>query len=250
MFRRLEARAQAPELMDDLAQGGAELREALRHLRRLNRLFAASGRTLYGVARLWEQAGRPKRLTVLDIGAGSGDVNAALLRWADARGVAIGITLADRTEEACAEARAFYAGEPRVTVVRRDLFALEEDAADIVTASQFIHHFGDEELPDVTRAMLKASKMGVVIQDIHRHWLAWTAVWLAARIVSGNRFVVNDGPLSVAKGFRAADWERLRLRLDASGMAYSWRPLFRYVVTVPKTVAAKTTLHGKGGGPA
>lgn len=237
MFRSLEVRAKGPELMDDPAQGGDELREALRHLRRLNRLFAASGRTLYGVARLWEQAGRPSRLTVLDIGSGSGDVNAALLRWADARGVAIGITLADRTEEACAEARSYYAGEPRVSVVRRDLFALEAETADIVTASQFVHHFADEELPDVAGAMLRASRLGIVIQDIHRHWLAWTAVWLAARLVSGNRYVVNDGPLSVAKGFRAADWERLRVRLRTRSLAYSWRPLFRYVVTVPKTTA-------------
>ncbi|CAI6033014.1 hypothetical protein COHCIP112018_00780 [Cohnella sp. JJ-181] len=235
MLRRLGARATAPELMDDLAQGGAELREAHRHLRRLNLLFAASGRTLYGVVRLWALAGRPRRLTVLDIGAGSGDVNAALLRWADARGVAIHITLADRSEEACAEAAALYAGEPRVTVVRRDLFALGEAAADIVTASQFVHHFHDDALPEVVRAMLRASRRGIVIQDIHRHWLAWSAVWLAARLISGNRFVVNDGPLSVAKGFRAADWERLRLHLDERGLAYSWRPLFRYVVTVPKT---------------
>ncbi|MDG0793757.1 methyltransferase domain-containing protein [Cohnella ginsengisoli] len=248
MFRPFEARAKAPELMDDLAQGGADLREALRHLRRLNRLFAASGRTLYGVARLWEQAGRPKRLTVLDVGAGAGDVNAALLRWADARGVAIGITLVDRTEEACAEARAFYAGEPRITVMRRDLFALEEAAADIVTASQFVHHFGEEELPGVARAMLRASKWGIVIQDIHRHWLAWTAVWLAARLVSGNRYVVNDGPLSVAKGFRAADWERLRVQLDESGFSYSWRPLFRYVVTVPKADGLWTGPDGKEAG--
>ncbi|MDI4645984.1 methyltransferase domain-containing protein [Cohnella hashimotonis] len=235
MFKLLKTRAKAPELMDDLAQGGAELREALRHLRRLNRLFAASGRTLYGVVRLWEHAGRPKRLTVLDIGAGSGDVNAALLRWAEAHDVTIGITLVDRTEEACAEARAFYAGEPRIHVMRSDLFDLEEAVADIVTASQFVHHFEDEELPDVARAMLRASKVGIVIQDIHRHWLAWTAVWLAARLVSGNRYVVNDGPLSVAKGFRASDWERLRVRMGENGFAYSWRPLFRYVVTVPKT---------------
>lgn len=249
MFRPLEVRARAPELMDDLAQGGAELREALRHLRRLNRLFAASGRTLSGVASLWELAGRPRRLTVLDVGSGSGDVNAALLRWADARGVKIGITLADRTEEACAEARALYADEPRVRVLRQELFALEEGAADIVTASQFVHHFADEELPDVASAMLKASRLGIVIQDIHRHWLAWTAVWLASRLISGNRYVVNDGPLSVAKGFRAADWERLRERLGERRLAYSWRPLFRYVVTVPKAAPPREEAKETGAMP-
>lgn len=238
MYSPLRSRATAPELMDDLAQGGAELREALRHLRRLNRLFAASGRTLYGVVRLWERAGKPRRLTILDIGAGSGDVNRALLRWADAEGIELAITLADRTKEACAEASAYFAAEPRVGVVCRDLFELGGQAADIVTASQFVHHFDDDELPAVAGAMLHAARLGVVIQDIHRHWLPWAAVWLATRLISSNRYILNDGPLSVAKGFRAADWERLGERLRTSEIDYSWRPLFRYVVTIPKTASA------------
>lgn len=234
VYSPLRRRATAPELMDDLTRGGDELREALRHLRRLNRLFAASGQTLHGVSRLWEQAGRPKRLSILDVGAGSGDVNERLLRWADATGIELAITLADRTEEACAEASAYFADEPRVRVVRSDLFELETETADIVTASQFVHHFDDDELTGVASAMLRASRVGVVIQDIHRHWLPWTAVWLASRVVSGNRYIVNDGPLSVAKGFRAEDWERLSERLGTVKASYSWRPLFRYVVTIPK----------------
>jgi len=234
VYSPLRKRATAPELMDDLTRGGDELREALQHLRRLNRLFAASGQTLHGVSRLWAQTGRPTRLSVLDVGAGSGDVNKRLLRWADAQGVELSITLADRTEEACAEASAYFADEPRVSVVRSDLFELAPEAADIVTASQFVHHFDDDELADVASAMLCASRIGVVIQDIHRHWLPWTAVWLASRVVSGNRYIVNDGPLSVAKGFRAEDWERLSERLGTVKAAYSWRPLFRYVVTIPK----------------
>lgn len=235
MFRSFRERAALPELMDDRAQGGEELREALRHLRRLNRLFAASGPTLRGIGRLWAQAGKPRRLNVLDVGSGSGDVNAALLRWADAQGVELTVTLVDRTEEACAEAAAYFAGEPRVTVLRRDLTELDERSADIVTCSQFLHHFDSGELPEVASAMLRASRIGIVVMDIHRHWLAWGAVWIAVRLVSRNRYIRNDGPLSVAKGFRAADWNKLDAALGKPGLAYSWRPLFRYVVTIPAT---------------
>ncbi len=39
MFNWLGQRAEAKELMDDFSIGGADLREALRHLRRLNRIF-------------------------------------------------------------------------------------------------------------------------------------------------------------------------------------------------------------------
>ncbi|SFJ48001.1 Methyltransferase domain-containing protein [Paenibacillus sp. UNC496MF] len=239
MLRSFRERASSHELMDDQTQGGEELREALRHLRRLNRLFAAAAPTLFGVNRLWVQAGKPRHLSLLDIGAGSGDVNAALLRWADAQGIELTVTLADRTEEACAEASAYFAGEPRISVLCRDVLDLDKKSADIVTGSQFIHHFGSEELPGVVSAMLRASRIGIVIQDIHRHWLPWAAVWLATRLVSNNRYIRNDGPLSVAKGFRAEDWKRLDAALGLPGLTYDWRPLFRYVVTIPVGAVGK-----------
>jgi SAM-dependent methyltransferase len=238
LFRTLRHRAEQPEKMDDFSQGGSELREALRHLRRLNRIFGAAPPTLYGVRRLWSEAGRPKRLSILDVGAGSGDVNRLLLRWADANRIDLQIVLADVTEEACEEARRLFRGERRVRVMRSDLFALPDACADVVTGTQFVHHFGADRLPGAVRRMLQISRLGVVINDIHRHWIPWAAVWLATRLVSGNRYIRSDGPLSVAKGFRARDWDELGQALGIAGkIFYAWRPWFRYVVVVRKSRA-------------
>jgi SAM-dependent methyltransferase len=232
MWRRFRERAAAPELMDEAFQGGAELREAYRHLRRLNRLFGAARPVLYGVRRLWTEAGRPAALSVLDIGAGSGDVNRLLLRWADRQGLRMTVVLADRSEEACAEARRLFRGEPRVRVVRGDLFRLPPACADIVTATQFAHHFAPDELPRVAQCLLRASRLGVVLCDIHRHWVPWLAVWLATRLLSRNRFIRHDGPLSVAKGFVADDWRRLGEALADGELTCRWRPLFRHVAVI------------------
>ncbi|MHC2205392.1 2-polyprenyl-3-methyl-5-hydroxy-6-metoxy-1,4-benzoquinol methylase [Paenibacillus sp. PvR053] len=236
MFKSLRQRAAESELMDDLSAGGPELREALQHLRKLNGIFGASAPALYGVRRLWTEADKPRRLSILDIGSGSGDVNRKILRWADANRIELKITLVDITEEACEEARQFYYNEPRVRVMRSDVFKLPEACADVVTGTQFVHHFASDELLRVARSMLKASRIGVVINDIHRHWIPWAAVWLTARIVSRNRFVVNDGPLSVAKGFRSEDWDGLKKALgeSESKLWYTWRPLFRYAVVIRK----------------
>ncbi|WP_284646605.1 methyltransferase domain-containing protein [Paenibacillus silviterrae] len=229
---RLKKRSLVPEFMDDFSQGGDSLREALKHLRRLNRLFAAAGPTLYGVERLWREAGCPAALSLLDIGAGSGDINQRLLRWADKHGIQLRILLMDITEEACTEARLLYKGEPRVEVVQGDVFALKTACADVVTASQFLHHFSPEEVPAVVRHLLGAARYGVVINDIHRHPVAWGAVWLATRLLSRNRYIRHDGPLSVAKGFRSGDWKELQVTLGFhTQLHYTWRPLFRYAVT-------------------
>lgn len=235
MFRSFKQRAAARELMDDLSAGGQELRKALQQLRVLNRVFGAAGPALYGIRRLWLEADKPRRLSVLDIGSGSGDVNKHILRWADENKIDLKITLVDMTEEACEEARLLFRNEPRVRVMRCNLFELPDGYADVVTGTQFVHHFAEEELPKVAGKMLDISRSGVVINDIHRHWVPWAAVWLATRIVSSNRYILNDGPLSVAKGFRADDWNDLGKALGASEMFYAWRPLFRYVVVIRKS---------------
>ncbi|WP_218093857.1 methyltransferase domain-containing protein [Paenibacillus solanacearum] len=244
MFRSFGQRDAAQELMDDFTTGGPELRTALRHLRRLNRLFGASAPALYGIRRLWIEADKPRRFSILDVGAGSGDVNARILQWADANGIDLTITLADVTEEACEEARQLFREEPRVRVQRSNVFELAEGCADIVTASQFAHHFDAGELPRVVDSMRRASRLGVVISDIHRHWIPWAAVWVTTRLISSNKYILNDGPLSVAKGFRADDWKRLAEALDCPALFYAWRPLFRYAVVIGKRELH--TMHRSG----
>jgi SAM-dependent methyltransferase len=226
----LKHRSSEPELMDDFSTGGEELRKALRHLRSLNRILGAASPVLSGVRKLWTAAGKPSRLTVLDVGAGSGDVNRLLLRWAQRQQVQLNLVLMDKTNEASEEARGLYAGDPRVEIVQGDLFLLPERAADIVTASQLLHHFRPEELAAAVRRLTAASRIGIVIADIHRHPVPWLAVWLMTRLMTRNRYIRHDGPLSVAKGFRAYDWARLQSESGIS-LNIQWRALFRYVVT-------------------
>lgn len=233
LFKSLSVRAQEEELMDDFSKGGKELSEALQHLRRLNAIFAAPSPTVSGVEKLWKAVGRPDALSVLDVGAGSGDVNRKLLQWSDLNGVRLAITLVDKTEEACDEAQRLFRGEPRVRVRQGDVIELPDASADIVTGSQFIHHFDGQQLVDMVSHMLRAAKFGVVINDIHRHPVPYAAVWMVTRLISRNRYIRHDGPLSVAKGFTAKDWIELKRCLRCDEMTYEWKPLFRYSVVIP-----------------
>ena len=118
--------------------------------------------------------------------------------------------------------------------MRSDLFDLPARCADIVTASQFAHHFDSKQLPGMIERMLDVSRAGIVINDIHRHWIAWCAVWLITRLVSSNGYIRHDGPLSVAKGFRKADFRDAASELGIPKITVGWRPLFRYSVIIPK----------------
>ncbi len=229
----LSSRSEALELMDDRSIAGEELAGALAELRWINRLLGSAFPTLEGVGALWRQAGCPVQLSILDIGAGSGDVNRLLLRWAALRRIHMHITLIDIHPQTCAAATAYYGDDSRIHVEQGDLFDLPAQRADIVTASLFTHHFTNEQLPAVFQVMRRAARLGVVVNDLQRHRLAWLSIWLLTRLFSRNRMIRHDAPLSVWRGFRAADFEQLRCSPGLAELRYVWRPLFRYLVTVP-----------------
>jgi len=229
----LSVRADLPELMDDRSIDGPELVETLAQLRLINRLLGAAWPTLWGVAYLWKQAGSPKHLSILDMGAGSGDVNRRLLRWAARRNLHLRLILVDIHPDTCAVAQAYYQNEPRVRVIQGNVFEPAVRHVDIVTASLFLHHFPTLIVPLVLQRMVQTARMGVIINDLHRHWLAWAFIRAATHIFSGNRLIRHDAPLSVRRGFRRAELDQLKKMPGLSQLNYSWQPLFRYLIIVP-----------------
>ena len=232
-FPDLTQRSEAPELMDDYSIGGPELEEALAQLRVINTWLGAAWPTLEGVTRLWREAGAPSELTILDVGAGTGDGNRLLLRWATRHQVQLRLILLDMHPDTCVAAAEYYQDEPRVQVQQGDLFHIPLQSIDIVTASLVAHHFSADQLPAVVQAMAQAARLGVVINDLHRHFFAWGSIWLLTRLLSRNRMIRHDAPLSVRRGFRPADFEQLRTTPGLEQLRYQWRPMFRYLVVVP-----------------
>lgn len=228
----LSVRSEAPELMDDLSIGGSELIETLKQIRRINQLLGAAWLTLAGVRHLWHSAGCPAQLSILDVGAGSGDINGPLLRWATRQDIQLRITLLDLHPDTCALAEKYYRSEPRVRVVQGDALHLAIHQVDIVTASLFLHHFPAAHLPAIFKSMLGVAQLGVVVNDLHRHPVAWLFISGATRLFSRNRLIRYDAPLSVWRGFRAADFEQLKKIPELASLSYVWCPLFRYLVII------------------
>ena len=229
----LARRSESAELMDDPTIVGTELTEALRQLRWINTLLGAFWPTLEGVDTLWREAGKPGRLRIVDVGAGSGEVNRVLLRWAAFRGVVLDIAVVDIQHDTCREAAQYNQTEPRIHVVQGDLFHPPFRRCDIVTASLVLHHFANDQLPGIFGALLGVARLGVVVNDLHRHALAWLLIRAATRVLSRNRMIRNDAPLSVQRGFRDADLRQLREQPGLEALHWGWRPFFRYLIVAP-----------------
>jgi SAM-dependent methyltransferase len=228
------ARATTPELMDDLTLASDELRQNLDELETINTWLGGYRPVLAALARLRPRfpAGRPLRLA--DLGSGGGDTLRHVAAWARRQGVPVALTGIDANEFMLTYAAAKSAAYPEISYRQVDIFSPEFAAQpyDVLTASLFCHHFTDAELVDLLRRWHRQAQMAVVINDLHRHPLAYYSIKYLTRLLGGSRLVQNDAPLSVARAFARADWQRLLAQAGITQYELRWCWAFRWQVVV------------------
>jgi SAM-dependent methyltransferase len=223
------ARSRQPELMDGADVSDADMAACLRDLASVNRLTLAQRPTLAFLARATRGWGGGRPLRIIDVGAGEGDMLRAIHRWAARRGLAVELAGYDLNPRCVAAARAATPEAMGIAFVHGD--AAEADAPpDIILSSLVAHHMADDELAPFLAWQDRAAGLGWFVNDLRRHWFAYHGFRLLSRIAGWHRFVQHDGPVSVARSFVAADWDRL---LAAAGVAgarvEAWFP-FRWGV--------------------
>ena len=224
----LGARSTADEWMDDDSQSAAAFAAALTDLARVNRLTLAYRPTLRWLDEVVRRTGA-RSLSVLDVGAGGGDMLRRIAAWGEHRGVAVALTGLDRSGWAEPAARAAGTAADWITA---DLFDLEPaQTFDVVICSLFAHHLRDPDLVGFLRWLDTRAQRGWMISDIHRHPVPWLAIWAAVRLLRMDPMVVHDSTVSIARAFSRADWQRL---VAAAGVTAKirWEIPFRWSVGV------------------
>jgi SAM-dependent methyltransferase len=226
-------RSTAPELMDDAACDYETFRGCLVDLARVNRLTLAYRPTL-GFLEGLRRAGRLPRgrpLCILDAGSGYGDTLRQVARWGARRGVPLALEGVDLSPWS---ARAAQAATPPGVPVRwhtGDVLRHRPAApVDLVISSLFTHHLEDAALLRFLRWMEATAVLGWFVNDLHRHPLPYHLFARASRALRMHRFVQHDGPVSIARGFVAADWRRLLAEAGIPAATTWWMP-FRLCVT-------------------
>ena len=218
--------------MDDLTLAADALRQNLDELETINTWLGGYRPVLNALARLKSRwpAGRPLQLA--DLGSGGGDTLRHVARWARKNGVAVELTGIDANafmlEYATAKSREY----PEISYRQLDIFSPEFQAQpyDILTSSLFCHHFTDEELVPLLRQWHRQAGVAVVINDLHRHWLAYYSIQWLTRLLGGSYLVRHDAPLSVARAFRREDWMKLLAQAGIEKYELRWRWAFRWQV--------------------
>ncbi len=84
----------------------------------------------------------------------------------------------------------------------RARFHFAAHSVDIVTCSQVLHHFGDDDTKQLIAEMHRVARLRVVVSEIRRAWGAAAGVWLAGWMLGFHPVSRHDGVVSVLRGFR------------------------------------------------
>jgi 2-polyprenyl-3-methyl-5-hydroxy-6-metoxy-1,4-benzoquinol methylase len=203
---RLATRSTQAEQMDSADLDAATYAIVLRDLAAVNRVTMSGRPTLSFLDRA---VGTAKRLKVLDVGYGQGDMLRRIARWAKKRGIAAELVGIDLNANSAPAARAATPAEMRIDYRTGDYADLAGDRFDIVLSSFVTHHMSDPELLAFLAFMEAESARGWLVNDLHRHRFAHAGYPLLARLMGWHRIVRQDGQLSIARSFRPADWHEL-----------------------------------------
>jgi ubiquinone/menaquinone biosynthesis C-methylase UbiE len=201
-------------------------RATLSDIARANALFGGRSAVAWGVDRLLQGTGA-QVLTLLDVGAGMGDVAGWLGRHGLGRGTELRAFALDRHLEAARLCR-----EGGLPSVQGDAFRLPlaDASVDVVVASQLLHHFTREAAVSLARELSRVARVGVVVADLRRSRVAAAGIWLAAVALRFHPVSRRDGIISVQRGYSQRELTEL-LRHAGVTATVTARPGYRLVAT-------------------
>jgi SAM-dependent methyltransferase len=193
----------------------------LRDIARINRWFGGHDALL----RILRGFVSPdERFSLLDVGAGSGDMGRCITRhFRNAKVVSL-------------DHREFHlrdAASPRVVADALQL-PFSKQAFDFVLCSSVLHHFPDFEVVKMIASLRHFAQRALLLLDLERHPLAHRFLPITRRIFGWSPLTLHDGPVSVAAAFRLEELLSLAAAAGATAVVgRKHRPWFRLSVIVP-----------------
>src|SRR4029434_3888428 len=148
-----------------------------------------------------------RRVRLLDVGTGSADIPARIVKWASDRGIEVVFVALDLNELAVLDARKWTASYPEIKVVRADAMNLPFDdrSFDFAMASLFLHHFENPQAARLLKSFARVARVAFIINDLRRHPVAYYSIKVLSQLFTRNRLVRNDSAVSVLRGFTERD---------------------------------------------
>lgn len=219
------------ELMDDLSLEGDALAQNLEELEVINRRLGGNKVVIRALEQMLpELRAMDRKIEVADLGTGGGDLPRAIIEWARKKQLDIRVIGVDANPFMVDFARDKATEYPEVEFEIADIFSPEftQRKFDICLCSLICHHFEDEAVVKMLAQLEAQSKLGFVVNDLHRHPLAYYSIQFLTWLLRGSHLVRNDAPLSVLRAFKRKELEELARKARISHFELKWKWAFRY----------------------
>jgi len=230
MVNKFKYRSYQSELLDAPDIPKSQLIHNLHELDFINRVLGGHSISLNGIKKL--VVDKNKVYHIVDLGCGSGDLMQYIANWAVKEGYKVRLTGIDRNPNVINYLNNYCKDYPEITGVASDYrdYLKTGVSIDVIHSSLFCHHLKDDELSDLFSYFKVNTKNGFVINDLHRHWIAYYGVYLITRLLNGTALSKNDGPISVLRAFKAKEFRVLLQKAGIINYSMGWKWAFRYLV--------------------
>lgn len=222
-------RSRTWEKMDDPNMEFDTLEAAYRDINRCNKWLGGESITINAVWDLISQ--HPKTsYTILDMGCGDGTMLKKLAYFLDGKNVSYNMIGVDLREDVLQIARENTNMISNISFHKQDILQADSSfSCDILINTLTMHHFEEERIDAFLKKFVDLSKIGVVINDLHRSKLAYVLFKVFSFFFIQTDVAKNDGLISISKGFRKNELMGLAKKIPNVIHTVKWKWAFRYV---------------------
>lgn len=228
----LSQRSEGIEIMDDLNCEGEVVDQTLRELDFINRWLGGNQVTLQPLTKIISPIPIHEPIVIADLGCGSGEMLRLIQqKFKKHQLQLIGI---DANPNIIAFARDHTKDLLQSEMKALNVFSNEfaQQKFDVVLATLFLHHFTHEELVKLFKVLKTTTRKAIVVNDLHRHPLAYYSIRWLTRLFSKSTMVKFDAPLSVARGFRKQELIQILREAGIENYQLQWKWAFRWQLVI------------------
>lgn len=211
------------ELLDDDLGSVQDLRNSLDDLWRINHWLGGVSGMRRLLKTFFERRPMPRRMRILDAGAGDGRL-AEYLRQELARGgLSAEFFALDRRASHLQMRQSLglsrVAGDALSPPFRADTF-------EVVMCNLFLHHFSGDQAWQLLKALFRVASEAVLVNDLERRWLPYLFI-RHAPFIARSPITRWDGAASVRQAYTASEISALARDAGFSGFEVMRLPFFR-----------------------
>ncbi|NOW96648.1 methyltransferase domain-containing protein [Mucilaginibacter sp. SG564] len=229
----LTIRSTDAEIMDDFDLPASEIDPVLAGLGQVNSLLGGHKNIIKALKNFPIHTG----YSVSDWGCGGGDALIAIAKWGAKNNLKLNLTGIDAAPTAVNFARRESVAFSNIDYVQADVITDTDliPTCDIVISSLFTHHFDDERWVRLIKNMQASARKGIIITDLHRHWVLYYAIIVITHVFTRSKMARNDGPLSVKRAFKKAELVNLLKNAGIDNYNLTWHWPFRWQLIIYKS---------------